>query len=174
MKKLFFLLVAFTASAHAQTYDISGWVGPESFAGTFTYANGTLTNVDVSDSWARGTFTTGSAGGDYITLMDWGGQNPNGPVVYAPDELDLSTNAPIGSSSLKIVSALYDGSVPVPSDYFLCAGPKYRPDYTCGGHITEVRSVNAAPELDWSRAIAALTLLAGCALVLNGARRRST
>jgi hypothetical protein len=166
MKKLFFLLTAFAASAHAQTYDIKGWVGPDLFAGTFTYAGGALTNISVSDSFGGGTFTVGSAEGTLLTLQDFYGQNPNDPL-YAPDELDLTTSAPFGSPKMTILTGSYVGSAPVPYDYFLCAGPKYKPHNTCGGYITEVHSVNAAPELDWSRAIAALTLLCGFGLVLK-------
>jgi hypothetical protein len=170
MKTIILLLLSGVASA--QTYDISGFVGPETFAGAFTYSNGVLTSINVSDGWGSGTFTLGSAGGDSITLVNWFGQNPNAPgqsITEPPAYLTLTLSAPLGSSNVSIINADYAGGVGNVTDDFACGQATYGAPFTCGGTVA-----TAAPEMDAATAIAALTFLFGGLMVLRSPRQSPT
>jgi hypothetical protein len=180
MVKLMFatLVVAASAAAHAQTYDVNIDLGiaktaPFDFSGTLSVnQNGSLSNVDVHDPFDLGAFTAGSVsqlggGKEAVTLYDYEGLSHPSPFTLS---LTFDVNAPLGGSTktLGVSDVLFniDGNV---SGMYQCGSASPGLSITCSGAITPVIA-HAMPEIDARFATEGVLLLAGGLLVLRGRR----
>jgi hypothetical protein len=169
---IFACLMLVCSLAQAQTYDLSITMSGvydtpsplATFAGSFTYRNGLLSNISVNDpTYYGGTFTAGTVSSTGIQLVDTydGVPGQSSDVVF----LNFGISAPLGSGPVSIMPN---------SVYFESYG-----DYPnqCGGtpglinpNPTECISTSikaeAAPEIGLE--VSALTLLAGALLVMRG------
>jgi hypothetical protein len=178
MKKLLGLVICLAAGAtHAQTYDINvDMKGVGDFSGSFTYNSGVYSNVDVSDTFTHGIFTGINADGESgktLDFYDFEGK-PNakaaGSNVFI---LGLSTMRPLGirNPGVNINSVFYN--LDSNSTGIFSCGSNAAPGsgLRCTASLREVPSpTHQAPELDWSLAAAAFTLLCGFTLALRSRR----
>jgi hypothetical protein len=177
MIKLMFAtaVVAASAAAHAQTYDVNIDLGiaktdPFDFSGSLLVnKNGTLGNVDVHDPFDNGAFTAASltqlgGGREAVTLYDYQGRS--GPSLQT-FSLTFDVNAPLGGSTktLGVSDVLFN----IDSFVYQCGQGRLGFSVTCTGNLTPA-DVHAAPEIDLRFATEAALLLAGGLLVLRGRR----
>jgi hypothetical protein len=180
MLKLMFAtaVVAASAAAHAQTYDVNIDLGitktdPFDFSGSLLVnKNGSLSNVDVRDPFDNGAFTAASVtqlggGREAVTLYDYEGRFGPSSQMFS---LSFDVNAPLGGSTktLGVSDVLFNIE-----DNFVYQCGQGRPGFTvtCTGNVTP-ESVHAAPEIDFRFAAEGALLLAGGLLVLRGRRVR--
>jgi hypothetical protein len=180
MKKSLGLLICLAAGAvHAQTYDINvDMKGVADFSGSFTYNSGVYSNVNVSDTFTHGIFTGINADGESGNTLDFydfeGKPNAKaaGSNVFI---LGLNTMRPLGTGNPGIIinSIFYNLDYNSTGLFSCGSNPGPGSGLSCTASLKEVRPTHQAPELDWSRAAAAFTLLCGCTLVFRSRRWRS-
>jgi hypothetical protein len=134
----------------------------------------TINSSNVFDG-TIGPGSTADVGG--LTLLEGGPQGgelidlEGAPSLQAAGSEIFTLNYTV--SGTKIVDAFYD----IDGQFGPTCGPEYtRPpgggvESACSGSITPVAKTMAAPELDGSHALGALTLLAAGVLVLKGRPR---
>lgn len=178
MKKLMGLVICLAAGAtHAQTYNINvDMKGLGDFSGSFTYNAGVYSNVDVSDAFSHGVFTginVDGESGKTLDLYDFEGK-PNaqaaGSNVFM---LGLDTIRPLGTHNPGIdINSIFFNVDYNSTGLFSCGSKNGGPGsgLSCTASLKEVLPTHQAPELDWSLAAAAVTLLCGCALLLRARR----
>jgi hypothetical protein len=164
------LLLAGAASAQqTTTYDLDvsmqiGAASPLVYQGSFTYIGPSegpvMTNVSVSDALdPGGSFNQGRVDplSGAVILYDFEGSNS------APIELTFTTNVPLGTPGVQLTSFGVDPNVGWGA---LCgSGDAFA--HACPVESLTARAT-AAPELDFSSAVAPMTILAGLTLVLKG------
>ena len=179
MKKLMGFVICLAAGAtHAQTYDINvDMKGVGDFSGSFTYNSGVYSNVDVSDTPTGGSFTGINAygqSGTTLDLYDFEGK-ANAPAAGSSVfVLDLNIVRPLGTRNpgVNVNSILYNVDSNSTGLWSCGSYPYSGPGsgLRCTAFLREMRPTHQAPELDWSRAAAAFTLLCGFTLALRSRR----
>jgi hypothetical protein len=158
------LTALISVSAHAQTYTFSnlnlsesvfGPVVTDVYDGTFTFSNGLLTSASATQGSSQMfAMNAGTVSGDTVTFFV---SEPGVPRDIDPWSLTLTLAAPLGGYSDVITGASFNignGEWPI----FSCTS-------ACGSVVDPKPA--AAPELDPTQLIAALTLLAGGVLVIK-------
>jgi hypothetical protein len=180
MRYLIILAALAASAAQAQNYDVDIVMQtgktPTDFVGSFTYANGVLSDVDVLTNvgGVKTAFTAGTYSGGVVSLFDYQGYTPAeiGSSAWLL-ELTPKTSLASGRGGLQGAEFIEDWNL---TGIASCGTPPGIDVHKCSTmRLTDppAGTVAKAPELDGSRAIAALTLLAGAALVLKSSRRQA-
>jgi hypothetical protein len=166
VKSLFLgaLTALISVSAHAQTYTFSnldvsesvfGPVVSDVYDGTFTYSKGLLTSASATQGNSQMfAMNAGTVSGNTVTFFV---NEPGLPRDLDPWSLTLSLAAPLGGYSDVITGASFNignGEWPI----FSC-------NSACGSVVDPKAA--AAPELDPTQLIAALTLLVGGVFIIK-------
>jgi hypothetical protein len=164
------LLAAGAAHAQSTTYDIAVAItGGPAFGGSFTFNASTDTFSNINLGEFDDTLNGGGGGVGYSFYNCFIG--PNCP---APASIQFTTSTPLGTAgTIELTSFMYETG----NSLEFCAstpgvGSEAADQRTCP--VESIAAVPAAaPELDGSRPIAALTLLAGLVLILKSSRSRT-
>jgi hypothetical protein len=125
------------------------------FTASFIVDNGVMTSFDVMGNVGTGSSGYFGPGGEISPLYDAQGAVIGGEVQY-------SFNAPTGNIAFDI----NNGSISYFSEFGQSDGTVTYESLSGGGGW-----VDSVPELDWPRAVAALTMLGGLTLVLKSRAR---
>jgi hypothetical protein len=159
------LLVA--GAAQAQTYQFGVGDGQPGFGfgGSFTFNNGTFSNLNITDSQGA-TFDLSASGG-----LDGSSSTLSSYIFYgASGNVGLDATAPFGTPGLLIENA-YEDAPGVPPPGF-CEG-EIQNAPGCSASISVVSKTTAAPEINPGVVVSALTLLLGALAILRGKRSLS-
>jgi hypothetical protein len=168
MRKIVALAALLAAgAAHAQTYDLAVDGSTFGFGGSFTFNASTDTFSNINLGGFDYTLN-GGGGGDSYTFYNC--------LVncQAPEAIEFTTNVPLGTlGPIEITGAMLE----LMNSVDFCASTpgtgSFVGQQVCSTEtITAVPNATAAPEIDSSRAIAALSLLAGAVLVLKSSGAR--
>jgi uncharacterized protein YfiM (DUF2279 family) len=170
MNKIIALAALLAAgAAHGQTYDVAVEGSTFGFGGSFTFnaSTDTFSNINLGEFDS----SLGLGGGDSFTFYNCF----IGPNCQAPAAISFTTNVPLGTAGpIELTSFMYEFG----NSLEFCAsspgvGSEAQEQQVCSVEsITAVPNVNSAPEMGTSTAAAALTLLAGFGLALQGKTAR--
>ena len=166
MKKLIAIAALLaTGAAQAQTYqfDVGDGQPGFGFGGSFTFNNGTFSNLNITDSQGA-TFDQSASGG-----LDGSSSTLSSYVFLgASGNVGLDIDEPLGTPGLLIENA-FEAAPGVPAPGFCEDVLQNAP--LCSASISVVSKATTAPEINPGLAAVALTLLTGFGLVLKTRRR---
>jgi hypothetical protein len=160
------LLVAGAAQAQTYQFDVGDGQPGFGFGGSFTFKNGTFSNLNITDSQGA-TFDLSASGG-----LDGSSSTLSSYIFYgASGNVGLDVTSPFGTPGLLIENA-YEETPGVPAPGFCEGVLQNAPE--CSASISVVSKTTAAPEINPGVVVSALTLLLGTLAILIGIRPRGS